>query len=68
MKIKYLTIVTEQGIKSYPRDESESILLGEYRICGDPYPAYLVYKNGQVVAEIRCVKNVEIEYFEELSK
>jgi len=63
MKIKKLTIVTQQGVKEYQSEDKQIIVESDYHVNGDPYTCYKVVNNGSVISEIRCVHLLEIEYY-----
>ena len=64
-KVKAITIVTAQGVKAFYSDESDEIIIADYWIAGDPYNCFKVVnrKTREVKNEIRCMHNIEIEYF-----
>ena len=70
MKIRSITIVSSQGVKQYFASHNVSIEDSIYRIAGDPCECFKVFKhkgNGtlDLMADIRCLHNLEIEYYTE---
>lgn len=61
-RISKIIIVTRQEAFVYVASPSTKIEEGQYYICGDPYPCYRVVECGKVIAEIRCLQNVVIEF------
>lgn len=64
-KIKCITVVTNEGVASYIAGSLNiaSIEAAFYRVCGDPYPCFHVKNTeGDILTEIRCIHNVEINY------
>lgn len=64
-RIKSITIITAQGVNIHRADANTVINPGYYRIAGDPYECFHVVKCGEITKEIRCVHNLEIEFFPE---
>ena len=62
-KIKSLTIVTGQGVKIYTANSDTEIIEGTYFSIGDPFECFHVIQKGSLIAEIRCVHQIEIEYY-----
>jgi len=62
MKIKTITVVTNQGVRVYEDSRNTAIIESSYSVCGDPYPCYDVVTNNKKVAEIRCIHNITIDF------
>jgi hypothetical protein len=61
--IKSITIVTAQGVNTYNTETGYKIQPDFYRVSGDLHPCFLVIDGKVCICEIRCIHNVEIEYF-----
>ena len=62
MKIKTLIVVTSQGVREYHSSKDTNIIESDYSICGDTYPCYQVIKSKIIIAEIRCIHNIVIDF------
>lgn len=68
-KIHGITVITHQGVKQYYADDELEITLGEYYIQDRPdyieaRPCYVVTNKvtNKIVADIRCLQNIVIDY------